>query len=72
MIATHCPDLTFDHVIADPKVARTGAERDALVTAVDRLGAELVLSDVSKTGAAGLHDTLRLAAAYRDVIMVGQ
>lgn len=72
VIATHCPDLTFDHVIADPKVARTGAERDALVTAVDRLGAELVLSDVSKTGAAGLHDTLRLAAAYRDVIMVGQ
>ena len=71
VIATHAPDLTFDHVIADPRVARTATEQDALRSAVDRLGAQLVISDVAKAGAAGVHDTLRLAAAYRDVMMVG-
>ena len=30
-----------------------------------------VISDVAKAGAAGVHDTLRLAASYRDVMMVG-
>lgn len=72
VIATHAPGLTFDHVIADPQVVRDEEERAALEGAVDRLGAELVVSDVGKTGAPGLHDTLRLAAAYRDVIMAGQ
>ena len=71
-VSTHVPGLTFDHVVADPRVVRSEEEQVALGAAVDRLEAELVLSDVSKTGADGLHDTLRLAAAYRDVIMVGR
>lgn len=72
VIADHHPDLEFDHVIVDPQVVSTTEELDALQAAVAQLGAELVVTDVRKTGVAGAHDTLRLAAAYRDVIMVGQ
>ncbi|WP_170264315.1 gluconeogenesis factor YvcK family protein [Serinicoccus profundi] len=67
-IAAHAPDLTFDHVIADPQVVRTDAERAALEAAVDQVGASLVLTTVGKPGRPGVHDTLRLAAAYRDVM----
>lgn len=67
-IAAHAPGLTFDHVIADPGVVRGDAERQALAEAVDRVGAELVVTTVAKLGRPGLHDTLRLAAAYRDVM----
>lgn len=67
-IAAHAPGLTFDHIIADPGVVRGDAEREALAQAVDRVGAELVVTTVAKMGRPGLHDTLRLAAAYRDVM----
>ncbi|WP_298886366.1 uridine diphosphate-N-acetylglucosamine-binding protein YvcK [uncultured Serinicoccus sp.] len=67
-IAAHAPELTFDHVIADPQVVRSSAERTALDTAVERVGASLVLTSVGSPGRPGVHDTLRLAAAYRDVI----
>ena len=67
-IAKHAPGLTFDHVIADPQVVRTEAERSALDAAVDRLGAELVVTTVAKLGRPGVHDTLRLAAAFRDIM----
>ena len=40
---------------------------DALRAAAARLGAEVVLAQVAKRGAPGHHDTLRLAAAYRDI-----
>jgi hypothetical protein len=51
-------------VLADP-----GAVDDvtALRAAAARLGAEVVLAQVAKRGEPGQHDTLRLAAAYRDV-----
>ena len=68
VIAAHAPDLTFDHVIADPQVVRSPEERAALDAAVDRVGASLVLTAVGSPGRPGVHDTLRLAAAYRDVI----
>jgi uncharacterized cofD-like protein len=67
-IVAHAPGLMFDHVIADPRVVRTDAERQALEAAVHELGAELVLTTVGKMRPKGVHDTLRLAAAYRDVI----
>ena len=67
-IAAHAPGLTFDHVIADPGVVRSEAERRALAEAVDRVGGELVVTAVAKVRRPGLHDTLRLAAAYRDVL----
>lgn len=61
----HAPDLTFDYVIADPRV--TGADEAALRAACAGVGAELVVSTVSTQRSAGQHDTLRLAAAFRDV-----
>ncbi|GAA4887137.1 uridine diphosphate-N-acetylglucosamine-binding protein YvcK [Serinicoccus chungangensis] len=67
-IAAHAPELTFDHVIADPQVVRSSAERVALDSAVERVGGRLVLTAVGSPGRPGVHDTLRLAAAYRDVI----
>ena len=70
-IASHAPGLTFDHVIADPGVVRRPADREALAEAVDRLGGQLVVTTVAKMRRPGLHDTLRLAAAYRDVLTGG-
>ncbi|WP_181010025.1 gluconeogenesis factor YvcK family protein [Ornithinimicrobium sufpigmenti] len=67
-VAAHAPGLSFDHVIADPGVVRSEAEHQALAEAVERVGGELVLTAVAKLGRPGLHDTLRLAAAYRDVM----
>jgi uncharacterized cofD-like protein len=69
-VVDHAPGLTFDHVIADPQVVRTEAEREALQAAVDRLGATLVVTAVGKLRSPGVHDTLRLAAAYRDILSV--
>ncbi|WP_202863609.1 gluconeogenesis factor YvcK family protein [Ornithinimicrobium avium] len=69
-VVNHAPGLTFDHVIADPQVVRTDAERAALEAAVEQLGAALVVTTVAKMGAPGVHDTLRLAAAFRDIMAV--
>ncbi len=63
---SHAPGLTFDYVIADPGVVRTG--ENALRRACESVGAELVVSGVSKLRGQGQHDTLRLAAAFRDVM----
>ncbi|HKJ11588.1 MAG TPA: uridine diphosphate-N-acetylglucosamine-binding protein YvcK [Ornithinimicrobium sp.] len=68
VLRAHAPDLTFDYVIADPTV--TGGEEDALRETCSRMGAELVVSAVGKRSAQGQHDTLRLAAAFRDVMSV--
>ncbi|MGB7448228.1 MAG: uridine diphosphate-N-acetylglucosamine-binding protein YvcK [Ornithinimicrobium sp.] len=65
-VRAHAPDLTFDYVIADPTV--TGADEEALREACAAMGAELVVASVSKQRADGQHDTLRLAAAFRDVM----
>ena len=67
-VAAHAPGLTFDHVIADPEAVRTDTERAALQAAVDRVGGHLILTTVRKLRQPGVHDTLRLAAAYRDVM----
>lgn len=61
----HAPDLTVDVVMADP--AAIGDER-ALQTVCSTLGARLVVSEVADPARDGVHDPLRLAAAYRDVI----
>lgn len=63
---SHAPGLTFDYVIADPGVVTTGEA--ALREACESVGAQLVVSEVSKLRAQGQHDTLRLAAAFRDVM----
>lgn len=70
-VADHAPGMTFDHVIADPTVVSSPAEREALEAAVGRLGGKLVVTPVASLRTPGVHDTLRLAAAYRDVVTGG-
>src|SRR5580765_655420 len=64
-MATHAPDMRFDVVLADPSVIDG---ESALRAAAARLGAKVVVSPVASLGQPGQHDSLRLAAAYRDVI----
>jgi uncharacterized cofD-like protein len=65
VLAAHAPDLHLDVVLADPDVV----EDEALLRRVaDGMGAELVLARVGAQGRPGHHDSLRLAAAYRDII----
>jgi len=64
-IVQHAPDVRFDVVLADPSCVD---DADGLARAADLVGARLVVSPVSAQGRPGQHDSLRLAAAYRDVM----
>ncbi len=65
VLAAHAPALHLDVVLADPEVV----EDEALLRRVaGRMGAELVLARVADHAQPGKHDSLRLAAAYRDII----
>lgn len=66
VLSAHAPDMHFDYVIADPRVV--GRDKEVLRGVCTDLGAELVVSSVGSMVASGQHDTLRLAAAYRDVM----
>ena len=61
----HAPELSADVVLADPAVV---GDRRSLEQVCQDVGARLVVSTVASSGRAGVHDELRLAAAYRDVI----
>jgi uncharacterized cofD-like protein len=65
VLAAHAPDLHLDVVLADSDVV---AEESLLRRVAAGMGAELVLASVSDHGLQGHHDSLRLAAAYRDII----
>jgi len=64
-LVKHAPELRIDVVLADPRCVDDPA---VLGRAAAALGAELVVSTVSALGSRGQHDSLRLAAAYRDII----
>lgn len=65
VLAAHAPDLHLDVVLADSEVV----DDEALLRRVaESLGAELVLARVSSHEQPDHHDSLRLAAAYRDII----
>jgi len=65
VLAEHAPELHLDVVLADSDVV----EDEALLRRVaESMGAYLVLADVGDHGQPGHHDSLRLAAAYRDII----
>jgi len=65
VLAAHAPELRLDVVLADPGVVGD----EALVRRVaGDMGAELVLAGVGDRERRGQHDSLRLAAAYRDII----
>jgi uncharacterized cofD-like protein len=65
VLAAHAPDLHLDVVLADSDVV---ADESLLRRAAEGMGAELVLASVRDHGLQGQHDSLRLAAAYRDII----
>jgi len=65
VLAAHAPELHLDVVLADPDIV----EDEVLLRRVAKdMGAELVLARVGDSGQQGHHDSLRLAAAYRDII----
>ena len=65
VLAAHAPDLHLDVVLADSEVV----DDEALLRRVaEGLGAELVLARVSSHEQSDHHDSLRLAAAYRDIM----
>lgn len=66
VLAAHAPDLHLDVVLADPSVV--GDRGDQLRETAQSLGAEVVFEDVADPDHPGTHDSLRLAAAYRDVV----
>ena len=61
----HAPDLSVDVVLADPAVV---TDRRSLEGVCQDVGARLVVSSVASSSEPGVHDELRLAAAYRDVL----
>ena len=65
VLAAHAPELHLDVVLADPDIV----EDEMLLRRVAQdMGAELVLARVGDSLRQGHHDSLRLAAAYRDII----
>lgn len=66
VLAAHAPDLHLDVVLADPSVVDDGG--DQLRETAQALGADVVFASVADPDLSGTHDTLRLAAAYRDVM----
>jgi uncharacterized cofD-like protein len=65
VLAAHAPELRLDYVLADPEIVD---DESLLRRAAADLGAELVLATVGDHRSPGHHDSLRLAAAYRDII----
>ena len=65
VLAAHAPELRLDVVLADPEIVRDEA---LLRRVAGDMGAELVVASVRDRGRPGQHDSLRLAAAYRDII----
>ncbi|MEP7160559.1 MAG: uridine diphosphate-N-acetylglucosamine-binding protein YvcK [Dermatophilaceae bacterium] len=64
VLADHAPDLHLDVVLADPGVID---DPERVYAAAAALGAQLLVVPVAATDVPGMHDTLRLAAAYRDM-----
>jgi hypothetical protein len=64
-LKAHAPELRVDVVLAD---SRSAVERDGLEAATAALGAQLVVGPVVSSQNPAIHDPLRLAAAYRDVL----
>lgn len=65
VLAAHAPELRLDVVLADPSIV---GDEALLRRVAQDMGAELVLAQVDNQGRRGQHDSLRLAAAYRDIL----
>lgn len=64
VLRDYAPELRVNTVIADPDAV---GERDLFEQAAAALGASLVWASVSESGQPGVHDPLKLAAAYKEV-----
>lgn len=64
-LRAHAPDVNIDVVLADPQVID---DHEALQMHARRLGADLVVMPVARSDDPVVHDPLRLAAAYRDIM----
>ncbi|MDO4613490.1 MAG: uridine diphosphate-N-acetylglucosamine-binding protein YvcK [Actinomycetaceae bacterium] len=64
-LAHYAPDLTFDAVIADPRLSRDCGD---LEETARRLGASVFRRSVGAQDGSARHDPLRLAAALRDAL----
>ncbi len=68
-LAEHAPDLRLDVVLVDPSVLSCGEnDEQELVSVAGSLGAQVITAPVAATTRSGQHDSLRLAAAYRDLL----
>jgi len=65
VLAAHAPGLRLDFVLVDPDIVR---DETLLRRVAADFGAELVMASVGDHRRRGQHDSLRLAAAYRDMI----
>lgn len=65
VLAAHAPELKVDVVLAD---SRAAADAPGLSEAAARLGAELVVADLSMPGGAARHDPDKLANAFTSVM----
>ncbi|MGC5166170.1 gluconeogenesis factor YvcK family protein [Luteimicrobium sp. DT211] len=63
LLHRYAPDLRVDAVVADPTAVD---DTDRLARAADRMGARLLLRQVSRGDGSARHDPLRLASAYQD------
>lgn len=66
VLTEHAADLHLDVVLADPSAVGDGL--DGLRARAQEMGAEVSLSADADPDHPGTHDTLRLAAAYRDIM----
>ncbi|MBI9114903.1 gluconeogenesis factor YvcK family protein [Sanguibacter suaedae] len=63
-LSRHAPDLRIDAVVADPSAVD---DPELLADEAERMGATLLMRQVRRGDGSAQHDSLRLAAAYRDV-----
>jgi uncharacterized cofD-like protein len=63
LLHRYAPELRVDAVVADPTAVD---DTDRLARAADRMGARLLLRQVSRGDGTARHDPLRLATAYQD------
>lgn len=66
VLAAHAPDLRLDVVLADPAEVDDGGA--VLRRVAEGMGATVVLTRIADHDRPGRHDSLRLAAAYRDIM----
>lgn len=65
VLAAHAPELSLDFILADTGVADPAGELEAAAKAI---GAQLVVADVASDAQPQVHDSLLLAAAFRQII----